>query len=122
VKYYVFAQILALCRPSNLPNPIRQLFTSGYSAYSCLIGLVVLIGRLSAMNLAKSPIGQQKTIVIIAHPCSETEFFANWNAFRLHKSIQYSETNNAIRFYLGIRTTAHREYMMGSTVYNLVKF
>jgi hypothetical protein len=60
VKYYVFAQILALCRPINLPNPIRQLYSSGYYAYSCLIGLVVLTGRLSAMNLAKSLIVSEK--------------------------------------------------------------
>jgi hypothetical protein len=44
VKYRVFAQILALCRPINVTNPIRQLYSSGYSAYSCLIGLVKLIG------------------------------------------------------------------------------
>jgi hypothetical protein len=60
VKYLFFARILALCRPVNLTNPIRQLYTSVYSAYSCLIGLVVLIGRLSAMNLAKSLIVLEK--------------------------------------------------------------
>jgi hypothetical protein len=60
VKYTVFAQILALCRPINLTNPIRQLSSLGYSAYSCLIGLVVLIGRQSAMNLAKSLIISNK--------------------------------------------------------------
>jgi hypothetical protein len=61
VKYYVFAQIFALCRPINLPNPIRQLYTSGYSTYSCLIGLVVVLtGRLSAINLAKSLIVSEK--------------------------------------------------------------
>jgi hypothetical protein len=54
VKYYVFALILALCRPIQFTNPIRQLYSSGDSAYSCLIGLVDLTGRLSAMNLAKS--------------------------------------------------------------------
>jgi hypothetical protein len=37
VKYPVFARILALCRPINLTYPIRQLYISGYSAYSCLI-------------------------------------------------------------------------------------
>jgi hypothetical protein len=54
VKYHVFAQILALCRAIKSTNPIKQLYSSGYSAYSCLIGLVDLITRLSAMNLAKS--------------------------------------------------------------------
>jgi hypothetical protein len=54
VKYLFFAQNLALCRPINLTNPIRQFYTSVYSAYSCLIGLVDLIGGHSAMNLAKS--------------------------------------------------------------------
>jgi hypothetical protein len=44
VEYLFFAQILALCRLINLTNPIRQLYTSVYSVYSCLIGLVVLIG------------------------------------------------------------------------------
>jgi hypothetical protein len=44
VKYRVFALILALCRPINVTNPIRQLYSSDYSAYSCLIGLVILIG------------------------------------------------------------------------------
>jgi hypothetical protein len=60
VEYLFFARILALCQPINLTNPIRQLYTSVYSAYSCLIGLVVLIGRLSAMNLAKSLIVSEK--------------------------------------------------------------
>jgi hypothetical protein len=54
VEYHVFAIILALCRSVQSTNPIRQLYTSGYSAYSCLIGLVDLIGGHSAMNLAKS--------------------------------------------------------------------
>jgi hypothetical protein len=77
VKYTVFAQILALCRPIDFTNPIRQLYSSGYSAYSCLIGLVVLIGRHSAMNLAKRLIVSEKTIVIIAYLCSETAVFTN---------------------------------------------
>jgi hypothetical protein len=60
VEYLFFAQNLALCQPINLTNPIRQLYTSVYSADSCLIGLVVLIARLSAMNLAKSLILSEK--------------------------------------------------------------
>jgi hypothetical protein len=82
LKYYVFARILALCQPINLTNPIRQLYSSGYSAYSCLIGLVVLIGRHSAMNLSKSLIVSNKTIVITAHLCSETTVFAKNPTFR----------------------------------------
>jgi hypothetical protein len=54
VKYHVFAIILALCQSIQSTNPIRQLYTSVYSAYSCLIGSVGLIGGHSAMNLAKS--------------------------------------------------------------------
>jgi hypothetical protein len=54
VEYLFFAQILALCRPINVTNPIRQLYTLLYSTYSCLIGLVKLIGGHSAMNFAKS--------------------------------------------------------------------
>jgi hypothetical protein len=62
VKYHGFDQILALCRPINFTNPIRQLYSLGYSAYSCLIGSVELIGRLSAaMNLAKSLIVSKKS-------------------------------------------------------------
>jgi hypothetical protein len=75
VEYLFFARILALCRPINLTNPIRQLYTSGYSAYSCLIGLVDLIGGHSARNLAKALIVSKKTILIIAHLCSETVVF-----------------------------------------------
>jgi hypothetical protein len=60
VKYYFFAQILALCRPINFTSPIRQLYSSCYSTYSFLIELVILIGRLSAMNLAKSLILSEK--------------------------------------------------------------
>jgi hypothetical protein len=60
VEYHVFAIILALCRSIQSTNPIRQLYTSGYSAYSCLIGLVDLIGGHSAMNLAKSLIISEK--------------------------------------------------------------
>jgi hypothetical protein len=61
VEYHVFAIILALCRSIQSTNPIRQLYTSGYSAYSCLIGLVDLIGGHSALNLAKSPIVSKKS-------------------------------------------------------------
>jgi hypothetical protein len=63
VKYHVFAIILALCRPIQSTNPIRQLYSSGYSAYSCLIGLVDLIGRISAMNLAKALIVLKKKLI-----------------------------------------------------------
>jgi hypothetical protein len=38
------------------------------------------------------------------------------------RSIWYSTTEHAVWFYLGNRTTAHREYLMGSTFNNLVKF
>jgi hypothetical protein len=75
VEYLFYARIIALCRPINLTNPIRQLYTSVYSAYSYLIGLVDLIGRHSAMNLAKSLIVLEKTIPIIAHLCSEMAIF-----------------------------------------------
>jgi hypothetical protein len=75
VKYTVFARILALCQPINLTNPIRQLYSWVYSAYSCLIGIVVLIGGYSAMNLAKSLILSKTTISIIAHLCSEIGVF-----------------------------------------------
>jgi hypothetical protein len=54
VKYHVSAIILALCRSIQSTDPIRQLYTSVYFAYSCLIGSVDLIGGHSAMNLAKS--------------------------------------------------------------------
>jgi hypothetical protein len=60
VKYPFFAQILTLCRAIKSTNPIRQFYSSGYSAYSCLIGLVDLIARLSAMILAKSLIVSNK--------------------------------------------------------------
>jgi hypothetical protein len=60
VEYHVFAIVLALCRSIQSTNPIRQLYISGYSAYSCLIGSVDLIGGHSAMNLAKSLILSEK--------------------------------------------------------------
>jgi hypothetical protein len=60
VKYHVFDQILALCRAIKSTNPIRQLYSSGYSVYSCLIGLVDLIAQLCAMNLAKLLIVSEK--------------------------------------------------------------
>jgi hypothetical protein len=75
VEYPVFAIILALCRSIQSTNPIRQLYTSDYSAYSCLIGLVDLIGGHSAMNLAKPLIVSEKTFPIIAHLCSELAVF-----------------------------------------------
>jgi hypothetical protein len=53
VKYPDFALILALCQAIKSTSPIRQLYASGYSAYRCMIGLVDLIARLCAMNLAK---------------------------------------------------------------------
>jgi hypothetical protein len=90
VKYHVFAIILALCRSINLTNPIRQLYTSVYSAYSCLIGLVKLIGGHSAMNLAKALIVSKKTILIIAHLCSETAVFSVLLYSLLHYCKHYS--------------------------------
>jgi hypothetical protein len=71
VKYHVFFSNFSTVST----NPIRQLYSSGYSAYSCLIGLVDLIGRHSAMNLAKPLIVSEKTISIIAHLCSRTAIF-----------------------------------------------
>jgi hypothetical protein len=53
VKYYSFAKQLALCRAQIITNPIRQLYSLSYCVYSCLIGLVDLTARPSAMNLAK---------------------------------------------------------------------
>jgi hypothetical protein len=82
VKYTVFAQILALCRPINLTNQIRQLHSSVYSAYSCLIGIVDLIGGHSAINLAKSLIVSKKTIPIITHLGSEMSVFGEDTTFR----------------------------------------
>jgi hypothetical protein len=87
VKYHVFAQILALCGAIKSTNPIRQLYSSGYSAYSCLIGLVDLIARLSAMNLAKSLIVSEKTIVIIRTYAVKGQFFAEIPIFRHDRSI-----------------------------------
>jgi hypothetical protein len=82
VEYLFFARILALCRQIKSTIPIRQLYTLGYSAYSCLIGIVDLIGGHSAINLAKSLIVSKKTISIIAHLCSKTHFFAKNPTFR----------------------------------------
>jgi hypothetical protein len=121
VEYLFFARILALCRPINVTNPIRQLYTSLYSAYSCLIGLVKLIGGHSAMNLAKSLIGSKKTIVFIAHLCSEMAVFGRNTIRFFQRSIQYSTTKHAVHSYLGYRTTAQTEYAMGCTVNNSLK-
>jgi hypothetical protein len=104
VEYLFFAWILALCRPINLTNPIRQLYTLVYSAYSCLIGLVVLICRLSAMNLAKS-------LIVLKNNYLNHRAPMQWNgrfwpkssptfASRLHRSIRYSTTKNAVYSYL----------------------
>jgi hypothetical protein len=60
VKYLVFAIILVLCRSIQSTNPVRHFYTPVNSAYSCLIGLVDLIGGHSAMNLAKSLIVSEK--------------------------------------------------------------
>jgi hypothetical protein len=81
VKYYVFVQILALCRKVNLTNPIRQLYTSSYSVYSCLIGLVVLTGWTSAMNLAKSLIVSEKNYFNHCAPMQWNGSF--WSKFHL---------------------------------------
>jgi hypothetical protein len=43
-------------------------------------------------------------------------------AFRQAWLIRYSRTKHAVQFYLGNRTTAHREYLMGCAVNNLLKF
>jgi hypothetical protein len=90
VEYLFFARILALCRPINVTNAIRQLYTSVYAAYSCLIGLVELIGGHSAMNLAKALIVSKKTILIIAHLCSETVVFTVLLYCLLHYCKHYS--------------------------------
>jgi hypothetical protein len=75
VEYHVFAIILALCRARIINNPIRQLYSLSYCAYSCLIGLIINWSRLRAMNLAKSLIILEKTFSIIAHLCSEMAVF-----------------------------------------------
>jgi uncharacterized membrane protein YwzB len=49
-----------------------------------MIRLVKLIGRLSAVNLAKSLMYRKKTIVIIVHLCSEIANF--WPKIRLQAS------------------------------------
>jgi hypothetical protein len=94
--------------------------------YSCLVGLVKLIGRLSAMNLAKSLIVSEKNYSNHRAPMRWNGSF--WPkispifAFRHDGSIRYSRAKHAVHSYLGYRTTAHIEYLMGSTVNNLVKF
>jgi hypothetical protein len=75
-----------------------------------------LIGRLSAMNLAKSLNVSKKTIVIIAHLCSETAVFRQNSILSFQRLIRYSRTNHAVQFCLRNRTTTHREYLMGCTV------
>jgi hypothetical protein len=126
VKYHVFAQILALSGAIKSTNPIRQLVSSCYSAYNCLIGIVVLIALLHAMNLAKSLIVSKKNYFNHRAPMQwNGDFWPKISpifAFRLHRSIRYSRAQHALWFYLGNRTTAHREYLMGSTVNNLLKF
>jgi hypothetical protein len=122
VKYQFFARILALCRGRIITNPIRQLYSLSYCAYSCLIGLVIIWSRLRAMNLAKPLIGSKIAFSIITHLCSEMAVFGRKSTFRQAWSIQYSRTKLAIRFYLRNRTTAQTEYLMGSTVNNLSEF
>jgi hypothetical protein len=118
VEYPFFAQILALCRARIITNPIKQLYSLSGCVYSCLIGLVTIWSRLSAMY-------RIKTIVITAHLCSETAVFlpkiTPIFALRLHRSIRYSRAKHAVHSYLRNWTTAHTEYLMGSTVNNLVK-
>jgi hypothetical protein len=81
----------------NLTNPIRQLYTSGHSVYSCLIGIIDLIGGHSAMNLAKLLIVSKKNS-IIAHLCSEMGVFGENPTFRQTWSIRYSRTKHAVQF------------------------
>jgi hypothetical protein len=64
----------------------------------------------------------KKTNVIIAHLCSETEFFGGLNTFRFKRLIRYSGRVQPIQFYLRNRTKAHRTGLMGCTVKKLVKF
>jgi hypothetical protein len=49
-------------------------------------------------------------------------FLTILNTVRLDRLVWYSWTEHAVWFYLRIQTTAHREYLMSSTVNNLVKF
>jgi hypothetical protein len=50
------------------------------------------------------------------------QFLAKIPTFRHDGSIRYSRAKHAVYSYLGNRNTAHREYLMGSTVNNLMKF
>jgi hypothetical protein len=121
VKYTVFARILVLYRPINLTNPIRQLYTSGYSVYSCLIGIVDLMGGHSAMNLAKSLIVSKKLFQWSRTYAVKWEFLAENLTFRKAWSIRYTRSKHAVHSYLRNRTTAHSEYLMGYTVNNMLK-
>jgi hypothetical protein len=126
VEYLCFARILVLCRSIQSTNPIKQLYTSVYSVYSCLIGIVDLIGGHSAMNLEKNLSCRKKTISIIAHLCSEMAVFGQKSVLFLPSGFRdrfdTQGTKHVFRSYLRNQTTAHREYLMGSTVNNLVKF
>jgi hypothetical protein len=51
--------------------------TLHYIAATRVVGLVELIARHGANIRAKSLIVSRKTIVVIAHICNETEFFAD---------------------------------------------
>jgi hypothetical protein len=73
------------------------------------------------MNLAKSLIGPKKTIVIIAHLCSEMAVLGRYSTQCFEWSIRYLSSKHAVHSYLRNRTTAQTEYLMGCTVNNLLK-
>jgi hypothetical protein len=63
------------------------------------------------MNLAKSLIGSKKTIVIIAHLCSEMVVLGRNTIQFFQRSIRYSSSKHAVHSYLRNRTTAQTEYV-----------
>jgi hypothetical protein len=82
-----------------------------------LVWIEIICAQHSAKIWAKSLIVLKETIV-----CIEIAVFG-WNFIRsLQRSIRYSRAKHAVQFYLRNRTTAQTEYLMGSTVNNLVKF
>jgi hypothetical protein len=115
VKHPVFAIILALCQARIITNPIRQLYSLAYCAYSCLIGLVIIWTRLRAMNLAKSLIVPEKNFFNHRAPMQWNGSF--WPkispnpTFRQAWLIRYSRTKHAVHSYLRNRTTAQIEYV-----------
>jgi hypothetical protein len=71
VKYHVFARILAVCRARAITNPTIHSASFECNEAEWMVGIVLAGARHTAKIRAKSLIGQKKTIVIIAHLCSE---------------------------------------------------